>query len=66
MKMNSWSIVKSPRGLSLRNIQNGEISYCGEVCVAVVDGVLSVQVHVDGLDTAISSMEIPTQMLKPQ
>jgi hypothetical protein len=66
MKMNSWSIVKSPKGLSLRNVQNGKISYCGEVCVAVVDGVLSVRVHVDGLDTPISSMEIPTQMLEPQ
>lgn len=66
MEMNSWSIVKSPIGLSLRNIQNGKISYCGEVCVAVVDGVLSVRVYADGLDAPISSMEIPTPMLKPQ
>jgi hypothetical protein len=66
MKINNWSVVKSPRGLSLRHIKNGKISSNGEVCVSVVEGYLTVSVHVDCVDDPVGVLNLETDTLKPR
>ena len=64
MKVNNWSVVKSPLGVSLKPI-NG----CGEVCVSVVNGVLSVAIYPEILNdcdprfTALSELRVPLALL---
>lgn len=66
MEINKWSVVKSPTGVSLKPI-NG----CGEVCVSVVNGVLSVAVYPEILndpdprfaDHALSELRVPLALL---
>ena len=65
MKLNNWSIVKTPTGVSLRHIENGKISNDGEVCVCVVDGVLNVLIYRDGIDSSIARIVMPTDSLAP-
>lgn len=66
MKLNNWSIVKSPIGVSLRHIKNGKVNSNGEVCVHVIDGVLRVSVHIDCVDEPVGVMCFSTEDLKPR
>lgn len=58
MKINKWSVVKSPIGVSLKPLEKrgGVNSY--EVCVSIQDGVLTVNLHKDGFDPVIMSSSI--------
>ena len=66
MKINSWSVVKSPTGLSLRHIKNSKINHNGEVCVSVLGDLLVVSVYADGEDTALAHLRLDTNTLKPR
>lgn len=63
---NKWSIVTTPSGVSLRHVKDGLISYNGEVCLRVKDGLMFISVHIDGLDLPITTITMPTEALKPQ
>jgi hypothetical protein len=67
MKVNDWSVVRSPIGISLRHLnKRKEVEYAGEVCVSVVDGMISIAVYADSADEAVSVTKIPTSFLKPK
>ena len=66
MKINNWSVVKSPIGVSLRHITGGQISSNGEVCVSVIDDHIRVTVHIDGVELPITTLTLPVNALKPQ
>lgn len=66
MKINGWSVVKSPIGVSLRRMKSkGEVDMCGEICVAFADGGFCISVYADGVDPAVSSMFVPQEVLQP-
>lgn len=57
MKLNNWSIVPSPTGISAKPLaQHNDI----EVCVSIVNGKLRIGVHRDGQHAAmrVFNMEI--------
>jgi len=66
MKLNEWSVVKSPQGVSLKPVKG-----CGEVCVSVVNGVLRVAVYPEVLNDpdprfaehALSELRVPMALL---
>ena len=66
MKINSWSVVKSPTGISLRHIKDNKISSNGEVCVSVLGNLLVVNIYADGEDSALTNLRIDTNLLKPR
>ena len=65
MKMNGWSIVKSPIGVSLRPLVGG-VPGSGEICVDMDQstGVISITVHADGYDLPVSEMRVPVWAVK--
>ena len=66
MKVNDWSVVKSPQGLSIKPIGG-----CGEVCISVIDGFIRVAVYPEILndpdlrfaDHALSELRVPMALL---
>lgn len=63
MRINNWSVVKSPIGVSLLHMPKNEPASRAEVCVDIVGGVLSISVHIDGFDPPYSTMEIPIESI---
>lgn len=66
MKVNDWSVVKSPIGVSLRHMDSSEISSNGEVCVSMTNDHITVSIHIDGVDLPITTLTLPVNALKPQ
>jgi hypothetical protein len=66
MKINDWSVVKSPIGVSLRHMEDGRISSNGEVCVSMSKHHITVSIHIDGVDLPITTLTLPVNALKPQ
>lgn len=63
MKLNNWSIVRSPSGISAKPItQHNDI----EVCVSIKKGKVRVGVHRDGYNTAIRVFEVAIKSPKPR
>ena len=66
MKINEWSVVKAPQGVSLKPIKG-----YGEVCISVVNGVLRVAVYPEILNDpdprfaehALSELRVPMALL---
>ena len=66
MKINDWSVVKSPIGVSLRHMDGSRISSNGEVCVSMTNEHITVSIHIDGVDLPITTLTLPVDALKPQ
>ena len=66
MKINDWSVVKSPIGVSLRHMDGSRISSNGEVCVSMTNDHITVSIHIDGVDLPITTLTLPVDALKPQ
>ena len=67
MKINDWSVVKSPIGVSLRHMGDSRnISSSGEVCVSMTNDHITVSIHIDGVDLPITTLTLPVNALKPQ
>jgi hypothetical protein len=66
MKINDWSVVESPNGISLRHFTDKDLDYRGEICISVKEEVIHINVYVDGVDDAISSLSIPQSFLTPK
>lgn len=66
MKVNDWSVVKSPIGVSLRHMDSSEISSSGEVCVSMTNDHITVSIHIDGVDLPVTTLTLPVNALKPQ
>lgn len=66
MRVNDWSVVKSPIGVSLRHMDGSEISSNGEVCVSMTNDHITVSIHIDGVDLPITTLTLPVNALKPQ
>jgi len=63
MKVNSWSVVRSPAGISAKPLtQHNEI----EVCVSIKKGKLHIGVHRDGQDTALRVFKVAIKPPKPK
>ena len=66
MKINEWSVVQAPQGVSLKPVEG-----YGEVCVSVVNGFLRVAVYPEVLngfdprfaDHALSELRVPMALL---
>jgi len=58
MKINKWSVVKSPIGVSLKPLGESEMVNSYEVCIHIQDGVLTINLHKDGFDPVIMSSSI--------
>ena len=62
MKLNGWSIVETPLGVSLRSV-NGH----GEICVRQEAGCYYISVHQDisrqSIDEAVSETRVPISLL---
>jgi len=66
MKLNEWSVVKSPQGVSLKPVGG-----YGEICVSVVDGFLEVFIYPEILNDpdprfaehALSELRVPMALL---
>lgn len=61
MKLNTWSVVKSPIGVSLKHMPNGKQTSRVEICLSCVDGIVSIGVHVDGFDAPYFETTIPIE-----
>jgi len=57
MKLNGWSIVKTPIGISLRPVGGH-----GEICVSESNGMYSINVY-DDIQEEVSLTQIPTKLL---
>lgn len=56
MKLNNWSVVRSPKGVSAKPLaMHNDI----EVCVSITDGKLNIGVYRDGYDAAIKRINVP-------
>ena len=53
MKINSWSVAKSPIGISIKHIKDKKLSSV-EVCVAMVEGKVQISVYQEGVDEPIT------------
>lgn len=58
MKINDWSVVRSPNGVSLMHLDHKKEPTDPEICVSVVDGVLSVTLHLSGVDEPVQTMKM--------
>jgi hypothetical protein len=56
MKINSWSVVKSPIGISLMQWKDKNPTGF-EVCVSVIDDKLNISIHQSGIDAPIMEMQ---------
>lgn len=65
MKINQWSVVKSPIGLSLRHIKDGKIDMHGEICVSFAEEGYDIRVYADGVDPAVATMFVLRERLAP-
>jgi hypothetical protein len=63
MKLNGWSIVKSPAGISLRPITDGTPD-TPEVCIHILNGTLDISVHLAGFTDEIARLLVPLAPLK--
>lgn len=60
MKLNNWSVVRSPNGISAKHLfMHRDI----EVCVSMSDGKLNISVYRDGYDNAVKRVKMA---LKPR
>ena len=59
MKLNDWSIVRSPKGISAKPLSTHTDI---EVCVSVTNGKLNIGVYRDGQDYALKRVKVA---LKP-
>ena len=66
MRVNEWSVVQAPQGVSLKPVDG-----YGEVCVSVVNGILRVAVYPEVsndpdprfADNALSELRVPVALL---
>lgn len=66
MKVNEWSVVQAPQGVSLKPVDG-----YGEVCVSIVNGILRVAVYPELMndpdprfaDHALSELRVPMVLL---
>jgi hypothetical protein len=62
MKLNGWSVVKTPLGVSLRPVDGH-----GEICVRQEAGFYYIAVHQDiskdAIDEAVSETRVPISLL---
>lgn len=62
MKLNDWSVVRSPNGISAKHLTlHDDI----EICVSIKNGKLSIGVHRDGYDKTLRRIQVPIKA-KPQ
>lgn len=62
MKLNNWSVVKSPNGISLRHISHASLEpEDPEICVAKIDNRMRITVHIDGIDEPVHVFEFSTR-----
>jgi len=64
MKLNDWSVVKTAdkKGLALKPF--GISAHCHmEVCVAIRDGAIEVNVYVDGVYDAVTTLTVPANKI---
>lgn len=59
MKINDWSVVKSPAGVSLRHVK-GNAMCTREICIHHADGQMRVAVYADGIDSPLFEFSVPT------
>ena len=57
MKINGWSIVRTPAGVSLRTIDGH-----GEICLSEINGMYRINVY-DDMHKEISLTHIPISLL---
>ena len=53
MKINNWSVVKTPIGVSLKHTEGKRLSSL-EICIAMIDGKVHISTHQDGVDEPIT------------
>lgn len=62
MKLNGWSVVKTPQGLSLRPVDGH-----GEICVSEGNGFYNIAVYQDisrdAVEEAVSETRVPINLL---
>jgi hypothetical protein len=62
MKLNGWSVVKTPLGISLRPVDGH-----GEICVSELNGMYHISVHQDiskhSIDDALLETRVPIKLL---
>jgi hypothetical protein len=63
MRLNGWSIAKSPAGVSLRPLTNGYPD-TPEVCIDIIDGMLDISVHADGKEHAVARVLVPVEAVR--
>lgn len=63
MKINGWSVVKSPIGVSLRGM-DGDMYSAREICVARVGEKLRISVHEDGRDEVLCEFYVAPNFYK--
>lgn len=65
MKINDWSVVKSPAGVSLRHVKGAERQYevdaacTREICIHHADGQMRIRVYDDGIDEPLCEFSVP-------
>jgi hypothetical protein len=57
MKLNGWSVVKTPLGVSLRPIDGH-----GEICVSELNGMYRINVY-DDIQEEVSLTQIPVKLV---
>jgi hypothetical protein len=62
MKFYEWSVVRTAdkKGVSLKPLTTKPADV-PEVCVAVRDGVLEINVHKDGVDEPVTRLKLPAK-----
>lgn len=63
MKLNEWSVVKTPIGLSLKHMPKGKQTSRAEVCVSHADTGVNISVYVDGFDAPYFNMTLPFETI---
>ncbi len=58
MKINDWSVVRSPNGVSLLHLDHNNEPTDPEICISIRDGVLSINLHLDGVDKPVQTMTL--------
>lgn len=60
MKINNWSVVKSPIGISLMHIEDKRPTGL-EVCISVIDGKVNINAYQDGVDEPVMEIKHTTK-----
>jgi hypothetical protein len=63
MKINNWSVVASPNGVSLKPVTSANTLSNGEVCVSMRQGELHISVYRDGRDEPLWQFALPRTVI---